>query len=87
VKNLVWVILALSALAGYFSVYPLIIPVLAMISTVLLMSERRRQAKTQNVSGAVNLFADGAYLLAIQCLIMFIAFILGLFFANRIVVA
>ncbi|MDB2439018.1 hypothetical protein N9W89_09905 [Hellea sp.] len=69
---------------GYMGVHPILIVLLAALSTLLYASARRRALKDQPQAPDQNMLLDGAYLLAGQTMIMFAAFILGWFFANRV---
>ena len=70
--------------AGYNSVHILVVIVAALLSTFIYASERRRALKTQVQAPDQNMLLDGAFLLAVQLLIMFMVYILGWFMANRI---
>ncbi|WP_026940867.1 hypothetical protein [Hellea balneolensis] len=77
--------LILVAIAGgYTDVHPILIILLALLSTLIYASARRKALKNQPQAADQNMMLDGAYLLAGQTMIMFAAFILGWFFANRV---
>lgn len=77
--------LILGALAaGYAELHPVMVVGFALLSTLTYASARRKALKEQPQAGDQNMLLDGGYLFAGQTLIMFTAFILGWFFANRV---
>ena len=70
--------------AGYNSIHILVVIVTALLSTFIYASERRLALKTQVHAPDQNMLLDGAFLLVLQLLIMFMVYILGWFMANRI---
>ena len=83
-KYLGYAIILVAATAGYIGFHPALIVGLALISTFIYASARRRALKNQPQAPDQNMMLDGAYLLAGQSMIMFAAYILGWFFANRV---
>ncbi len=71
---------------GYVGVHPLIVIMCAILSACILTSERSKQLSEERKTGAKNRFVDGAYLACGQTLIMFMAYIIGYFLANRIAI-
>ena len=72
-----------SFLAGYFSIHILVVLVSAVVSTIIYASERRKALKSQIHAPDQNMLMDGAFLLILQSIIMFTAYILGWFIANK----
>jgi len=72
-----------SFLAGYFSIHILVVLVSAVVSTIIYASERRKALKSQIHAPDQNMLMDGAFLLVLQSIIMFTAYILGWFIANK----
>lgn len=70
--------------AGYVGFHPLIIPALALVSTAIYASFRRKALKRQSLAPDQNMILDGAFLLAVQTIIMFTAYILGWFLINKV---
>lgn len=83
-KYLGYAVIILSAAGGYVGFHPALIIGLALISTLIYASARRRALKNQPQAPDQNMMLDGAFLLAGQSMIMFAAYILGWFFANRV---
>ena len=78
-------ILILGAMGGgYVGFHPALIIGLALLSTLIYASARRGALKRQPQAPDQNMILDGAYLLAGQTMIMFAAYMLGWFFANRV---
>jgi len=84
VKYLGYALILAAVAGGYAGVHPALIIVLSLLSTLIYASARRRALKSQPQAPDQNMILDGAYLLAGQTMIMFAAFILGWFFANRV---
>lgn len=82
-KYLGYIPLIVAFCVGFYVQHPMWIVPCVIASTFLFMSTRRKQAKKQLVSGPIDLIADGAYLLAIQGLIKFTAYLLGWFITNN----
>lgn len=77
-------ILIAAAFYGGIAPWPIIIvPVCAVLSTLLYMSARRAEVRHKNYTGDRNMIVDGAYLIAIQSLIMFSAYLLGWLFMQQ----
>ena len=79
-----YLIILVAFYGGYKPLHPIAILVCALVSTFLFMSARRIQAKEQATVGQPNMILDGAFLMGLQTLLMFTAYILGLFLANRV---
>ncbi len=81
-KYLGYAVLALSFAAGFLSFpIPLVI-VFALASTLIFASSRRKSLKETPMAPDQNMLLDGAFLFALQVLIMFVAFLLGIFAAS-----
>lgn len=83
-KYLGYALILAAMVGGYVGIHPALIVVLAFVSTLIYASARRKALKSQPQAPDQNMLLDGAYLLAGQAMIMFAAFILGWFFANRV---
>lgn len=83
-KYLGYALILVATAGGYIGVHPALIIVLALISSFIYASARRKALKSQPQAPDQNMLLDGAYLLAGQAMIMFAAYILGWFFANRV---
>jgi len=83
-KYLGYALILVALAGGYVGFHPVLILALALISTLIYASARRKALKSQPQAPDQNMILDGAYLLAGQTMIMFAAFILGWFFANRV---
>jgi Ser/Thr protein kinase RdoA (MazF antagonist) len=90
-KYLGYVLILGALAAGYAELHPVTVVGFALLSTLIYASSRRIYAsarrkalKEQPQAGDRNMLLDGGYLFAGQALIMFTAFILGWFFANRV---
>ena len=68
----------------YQAWHPALVIGCAVVSTLLYMAARRREVTDKNYTGGRNMIADGAYLITVQMLIMFTAYILAYFFANKV---
>ncbi len=69
---------------GVVGYHPGAIVILALISTLIYASARRKSLKVQPQAPDQNMILDGAFLLAGQGLIMFTAYILGWFLVNKV---
>jgi len=83
-KYLGYALIAVAFAGGYVDFHPASILGLALVSTLIYASARRKALKEQPQAADQNMILDGAYLLAGQTMIMFAAYILGWFFANRV---
>ena len=83
-KYLGYALILVAIAGGYMGFHPALVVGLALISTLIYASARRKALKNQPQASDQNMLLDGAYLFAGQTLIMFAAFILGWFFANRV---
>lgn len=83
-KYLGYALILVALAGGYAGFHPVLIVALALISTLIYASARRKALKSQPQAPDQNMLLDGAYLLAGQTMIMFAAYILGWFFANRV---
>ena len=82
-KLLGYIPLIAAFIIGYKSWHPALVIACAVISTVIFMSARREQVKHKNYTGGTNMIVDGAYLITIQGLIMFAAYLLGWLFVRE----
>lgn len=83
-KYLAYILLVIAFVVGHQSWHPLFIPSLALGATLMLTSVRRKHVKARPHTENVNMVLDGAFLFAVQLLIMFTVYILGYFIANRV---
>lgn len=83
-KYLGYALILVALAAGYVGFHPVAVIILALVSTLIYASARRKVLKTQTHAPDQNMLMDGAFLLAGQTMIMFTAYILGWFFANRV---
>lgn len=83
-KYLGYIPLLFAFIAGLSQWHPALVIPCALASTLIYMSFRRDEVRHKNYTGGKNMIADGAYLVSIQGLIMFAAFLLGwLFYRQR----
>lgn len=74
----VGLVLAIIAfVGGFFGLTAWTVIACALASAFVHMRPRQKQAREQHVTGPLNSTIDGIYLIAIQTLIMFAAFISG----------
>lgn len=72
-----YVIIILAIVAGYTQAPILLVPLFALVSTFAFSGARRKATKEdQSRPGAL---VDGIYLFAVQCLILFTAYLMGHF--------
>jgi len=83
-KYLGYALILVALAGGYIGFHPILIIGLALASTLIYAAARRQALKKQPQAPDQNMLLDGVYLLAGQSLIMFTAYILGWFFANRV---
>lgn len=81
-KYLGYILLLLSGVVGYLNkpVWPVII--LALSSTIIFASARRKNLKETPQAPDQNMLMDGAYLFFGQFLIMFAIYLLGIFIGS-----
>lgn len=83
-KYLGYAVIFVALAGGYIGFHRALIMGLALITTFIYASARRKALKNQPQAPDQNMLLDGAYLLAGQTMIMFVAYILGWFLANRV---
>jgi len=83
-KYLGYALILVALAGGYIGFHPILIIGLALASTLIYAAALRQALKKQPQAPDQNMLLDGVYLLAGQSLIMFTAYILGWFFANRV---
>jgi hypothetical protein len=71
----------LSILLGYFAIYPMVVVPVALATSFLFISARRKWLKENPPAIPVNPLVDGLYLFFLHLLIHFAAFAIG-FFLN-----
>lgn len=76
-KLLGYIPLIAAFMIGFKTLHPGLVIICAAVSTLIFMSARRAQVKHKNYTGGTNMIVDGAYLITIQALIMFAAYLLG----------
>ena len=76
-KYLGYIPLIAAFVVGYQSWHLGLIAACAVASTVIHMAARRKQVKHKHYTGGTNMIVDGAYLVMVQALIMFTAYLLG----------
>ncbi|MEP6342570.1 MAG: hypothetical protein ABJ275_04580 [Maricaulaceae bacterium] len=67
----------LSAVLGYFSVYPLWVVPVALVTSLIFISSRQKWLKDNPPAVPVNKMVDGLYLFFLHLLMNFTAFALG----------
>ncbi|GLQ23538.1 hypothetical protein GCM10007853_14120 [Algimonas ampicilliniresistens] len=84
-KYVPYLTLIVSFALGFFGYpFPFVLAV-AIVSTFLLFSPRRKALRNQAQAPDQNMFLDGAFLLASQTLIHFVLFAFGIFIARMVV--
>lgn len=83
-KYLGYIPLLVAFVIGLQSWHPALVGVCALASTLIFMSARRAQVKHKNYTGDRNMVLDGAYLIAVQALIMFATYLLGWLIAHQL---
>lgn len=78
-RYIAYLLVALSAALGYFSVYPLAVVPIALATSFIFISERRKWLKANPPALPVNPIVDGIYLFVLHLLINFAAFAIGYF--------
>ena len=79
-RYIAYLLVLLSGVLGYFKVYPLIVIPVALATSFIFMSARRKWLKENPPAMPVSPFVDGIYLFALHMMINFSAFALGFFF-------
>ena len=82
IQYLGYLVIAAAFYAGFRPLHPLVILVLALISTFIFASARRTATKTDERTLTPSPISDGAYLFAGQVMIIFFVYILGYFMAT-----
>lgn len=78
-RYIAYVLFALSALLGYFAVYPMVVLPLALATSLIFTAPRRKWLKANPPAIPVNPFIDGAYMFFLHMLIHFAALAIGFF--------
>ncbi len=78
-KYLGYAVLALSFIAGFFQYPALLVLLFALMSTLIYAARRRKVLKATPMAPDKNMLLDGAFLFALQSMIMFVAYLLGIF--------
>lgn len=78
-RYIAYLLVALSAGFGYFSVYPLFVIPIALATSFIFISARRKWLKENPPAIPVNPLVDGLYLFFLHLLIHFVAFGIGFF--------
>ena len=79
-----YLLLGVGFYAGYAPWHIGIVPVLAFVSVLIYMAARRDHVKARPLTAQSNMIVDGAFMTAVQTLIMFTVYILGWFLANKV---
>ena len=82
-KYIGYILIAIAFIGGVMPWHIAVVPVCAVVSTLVYMSARRAEVKPKNYTGDRNMVIDGAYLIAVQMLIMFTAYLLGWLIINQ----
>ncbi len=83
-KYLGYIPLIFAFVIGFQSWHTSLVGLCALASTVIFMSARRSQVKHKDYTGDRNMLLDGAYLIAVQALIMFATYLLGWLIAHQL---
>ena len=81
-KYIGYILLLLSGVAGYMGVRVWFVMLLALLSSFLFASARRKNLKETPQAPDQNMLLDGAYLFLGQLLIMFTIYLLGFFIGS-----
>ncbi len=81
-KYIGYVLLALGAVAGFMGVRVWFVFILALLSTFVFASARRKNLKETPQAPDQNMLIDGVYLFLGQLLILFAIYLLGVFIAS-----
>lgn len=76
-----YLLVLLSAVLGYFALYPFVVVPVALATSFIFISSRRQWLKDNPPAVPVNPVIDGIYLFVLHLLIHFAAFAIG-FFLN-----
>lgn len=79
-----YILLIVAFYAGYAPWHPGVVPVLALMSTGIYMTARRKHVKSRPHTEHSNMIIDGAFLVTVQSLIFFTVYILGWFLDNKV---
>ncbi len=79
---LAYLLVLIAGVLGWFHVYPLVIIVLAVISTAVLRASYVKSTAKERIK--VHPFVDFVYLYVLQVLILFSVFALGYFLSTAI---
>jgi len=82
IQYLGYLIIAAAFYAGFKPWHPLVVPVLALISTFIFASARRQATKADERALTPSPLSDGAYLFAGQIMIIFTLYIFGYFLSS-----
>lgn len=77
-KFIGYIIILAAFIAGYLFWHPLLIPALAFAATLAFANSRRQMNQGSIHHSKPNPFLDGIFLFALQCLIIFFVYNLGL---------
>jgi len=78
-RYIAYLLFILSIILGYFAIYPLVVLPLALATSFLFFSARKKWLKANPPALPVNPIVDGAYLVFLHILIHFAAFAIGFF--------
>ena len=81
-KYIGYILLLLGGVAGYMGVRVWFVFILALLSTLVFASARRKNLKETPQAPDQNMLMDGAYLFLGQVLILFAIYLLGVFRAT-----
>jgi hypothetical protein len=81
-KYLGYLLLILGGVAGYLGVRVWFVFLLALLSTFIFASARRKNLKTTPQAPDQNMLIDGVYLFCGQLLILFAMYLLGVFIGS-----
>lgn len=81
-KYLGYILLLLGGVAGFLGVRVWFVFILALLSTLIFASARRKNLKSTPQAPDQNMLMDGVYLFLGQLLILFAIYLLGVFIAS-----
>ncbi|WP_371397905.1 hypothetical protein [Fretibacter rubidus] len=73
----------MAAIAGFKLASAVLIPLLALVSTLFMVRSRMDISKTERRHAPPNRLIEGAFLFATQLMIIFIAYLLGYFAGSE----
>ena len=73
-KYIGYIIILIAAIAGFYRFYPAIMVVLALVSTFVMSTDRKKHVTEQTKVGRPNMIIDGMYLFFVQLLIIFVVY-------------